>query len=408
VNKIIIFLIATCYLFSQEPQKLWEKHYATFDVEFSNDGSMLAVAHNENCLLLDPYTGEPIHALSHEKEGFYSVVFSYDGEFLITGGADSVLTFWDLNTQEIIKEYNFGQVFGEWEFTMYEMQLTSDDKTLVIAGGSAGLIVMNLEEMTYRVKNENIITSSHPNGSKGYSSTDFVSLSHDSRYVMINTSVLNEVTIYDLETLEEVKKYEDALRGQFHPNKDEFFIADKFRRTTYIYKSDFENWNDKIETLGDPLYSDLGYFLVFNHGIKIFKTSNLEQVYAFTENNDGLNWNGGGQLYCYNETRNLIAFGGRHCYFLGNTLSVESSLNREDFDLNINSNLLFINYKFNNPTEFSLYITDLVGDNTSILDDGFGDGNYEKQFDISSISSGKYFVTLFVNGKNLTKQFIKE
>lgn len=68
------------------------------DIEFSPDGTVLAVATPNGILLYDTSTYETIELLTANNHGISSISFSPDGKTLAGGGADKIVYLWDYRT----------------------------------------------------------------------------------------------------------------------------------------------------------------------------------------------------------------------------------------------------------------------------------------------------------------------
>ncbi len=104
-----------------------EKDNMVFDVSFSPDGRLLAIASNNGkARLMDAITGEVLTEMTHE-EALYAVAFSPDGRFLATGTASAALV-WDLSTGSELHRLSHTASVWRVAFTTEGKRLLTADK----------------------------------------------------------------------------------------------------------------------------------------------------------------------------------------------------------------------------------------------------------------------------------------
>lgn len=84
------------------------------DLEFSPDGTVLAVATPLGIWLYDTFTHETIALLTGDKYGISSISFSPDGKTLAGGGADKIVYLWDFRTGKRKQSFigHIGDIFN--------------------------------------------------------------------------------------------------------------------------------------------------------------------------------------------------------------------------------------------------------------------------------------------------------
>ena len=72
---------------------------AIADIQYSPDGTRLAVATYIGVWLYDAHTRTELALLKHgQDQGAISLTFSRDGTTLVTGNSDSTISLWDVHT----------------------------------------------------------------------------------------------------------------------------------------------------------------------------------------------------------------------------------------------------------------------------------------------------------------------
>ena len=73
-----------------------------FEIQYSPDGTRLAVASGIGIWIYDAETGEELDLLTGHTGPVNSVSFSPDGETLASGGHDRTVCLWDVNTGNLL------------------------------------------------------------------------------------------------------------------------------------------------------------------------------------------------------------------------------------------------------------------------------------------------------------------
>ena len=72
------------------------------DVQFSPDGTQMAVASSIGIWLYDAQTYQEVDLLTDHTRGIRSCVYSPDGTILAGGGTDGTLLLWDVATRQLV------------------------------------------------------------------------------------------------------------------------------------------------------------------------------------------------------------------------------------------------------------------------------------------------------------------
>lgn len=91
---------------------------------------------------------------------------------------------------------------------------------------------------------------------------------------------------------------------------------------------------------------------------------------------------------------------------LGTTGLLDKPETAESFSIYPNpaTDLITIQLGLNEPTDLALEITDLMGKKVAFITKGRESGNVKKQFNVSGLPNGHYFVRLEINGKATTRK----
>ena len=79
------------------------------DLQYSPDGTLLAVASSIGTWLYDAHTGAEVSLLTKDTRQVNSVAFSPDGNAIATGDFGGTVRLWDVTTRELIRTFE-GQV----------------------------------------------------------------------------------------------------------------------------------------------------------------------------------------------------------------------------------------------------------------------------------------------------------
>lgn len=423
---LILLVIATSSLFSQveELTPLWQGNYDSYDVDFSPNGELLAIGDEYATYIVNSLTGEQITELPLEYEYTPNLKFTPDGSMLVVASFDllkssnsrnNLLILFDTENWEAIDTLRFlDQEFKH--FTITDIDITKNDNYIVIAGANWGFAVYNLE--TKELKTWSGAPKVEDN--RWSTSCRWVSTSYDSRYLMASFPFWKTVKIFDIETLEEVKEYKDVYRGEFNPVKDEFFVQKSVNDKNDVETLDqlaFYDFNFDTPVLEiHPQFSSKIYRPVINYSKQgkylMYIISGSLKIYNLERSEINLEFNGGAMYFKYNHFNNTLIRGGGDIIVYDAVGVLSSEIQNSEHDIIISPNpaneFININYTFENPVEFEITINDVTGNQLEIIDSGFGIGEYKKQYNISQLASGTYFLTLSINGNNITNQIIKE
>ena len=125
---------------TRQPCTQWELPQGAFarlgkgaitDIQYSPDGTLLAVATYIGVWLYDAHTCTERALLKHgQDQGTVSLAFSRDGMVLVTGNWDNTISLWDVHTGQRRATMTLGDAEGEvWAFVV-----SPDGNTLISAG----------------------------------------------------------------------------------------------------------------------------------------------------------------------------------------------------------------------------------------------------------------------------------
>ncbi len=193
------------------------------DIKFSPDGSLLAAATAIGIWIYDVHSGKEITILPHPKK-VSVLVFSNDGKTLAAGESEyqfyeSAVRLWDIETYKVISSF-----IGNWK-EIKSLAYTTDEKTLVIAGGSKDwteeIWTWNPKEGIHQ---QNVVDLSHLKGFPGTT----LALSQDGRYlanvIKSDNNHRREIEIWNVNTGHQITTLNDPSLGSvstmaFSPDK---------------------------------------------------------------------------------------------------------------------------------------------------------------------------------------------
>ncbi|MDC1068392.1 T9SS type A sorting domain-containing protein [Candidatus Kapabacteria bacterium] len=417
-NIIIIAILGFACLSklkAEEITPLWKSNYDSWDVDFSPNGELLAIGMGDSwgnagyfCYIVDPFTGEVLHQLKNKYPRVTEVVFSPDGKELTTY-SKGAFYFWNTETWELTDSLIFTQeTHPGWD--NYETRYSHNGEYLIVASGETGLCVINRSTFETKFRDDNEIYHVAKSGIQYKSGVEFVSTSYDDKYIMASILPLDEVIIYDFETLEQVKKYEYVYRGEFNPKKDEYLIQNmvelpqheiKFYSNVDFFDFEHNKINSfyKFNSTSIYTYLDSGNDLVTYHGtqfVTLIDLNNMDNYIVFNDIRGG---------YCKINQYSMMVIPNVRVFDLSNYLGIENA-GSNPFILSPNpaNNQINISYTFESPAEYNINISDVTGNNLGVIDSGYGSGEYLFQYNCEQLPIGTYFITLSINGDNITKQ----
>lgn len=164
-------------------------------VQWSPDDSKILSATNEKKVTIwNSHTGQNLLTIDAHHVIVTCCAWTPDGESFITGSDDKDLALWSLQGQSVHK----------WSGPrMFDLAVTPDGKRLVAVCAEKMVHVYNLEtrELEYRANMNSFMTS--------------ISVSRDSKYMLINMASLQEVHLYQIENTTLVQRYVGQKQGEF-------------------------------------------------------------------------------------------------------------------------------------------------------------------------------------------------
>ena len=135
VALLILFTLFSVYTYAQDYTQLGLPDGAkarlgkgsVSDIQYSPDGTLLAVGGSLGIWLYDTHTGAEVGLLAGDTAGIISVSFSPDGSTLASGSWGKVVRLWDVSTGELIRTFE-GHASGVISF--------SPDGQILASGGS--------------------------------------------------------------------------------------------------------------------------------------------------------------------------------------------------------------------------------------------------------------------------------
>ena len=126
------------------------------EIQFSPDGTHLAVASSIGIWLYDAETGQDIALLKGHTDVVWSVSFSPDGETLASGGLDDTVRLWDVGTGQPL------QTLSEHESAVLSVVFSPDGR-LVASSGFDGTVLL-WEPTTTRPESKHIAEDVNKDG----------------------------------------------------------------------------------------------------------------------------------------------------------------------------------------------------------------------------------------------------
>ena len=141
-------------------ETIWKQKDFTGKIAFSPDGRFLAVSARNDIKILDFSTGKLLHTLEGHTGDIYSVSYSPNGNYVVSGSWDKTVRIWNANSGECVNtleghtksvssvSYSPDGKYiatGSWEYN-------GDDKTVRIWDASSGECVKMFEGHTKSVR----------------------------------------------------------------------------------------------------------------------------------------------------------------------------------------------------------------------------------------------------------------
>ena len=154
---------------------------------------LITCSHDKTARLWDTDSGRCLHVLTPHTEPVTSCAWAADGQSFVTGSMDGDIIVWDLNATSLHK----------WQGSrIFDLEITPDGQRLVAICTQKRVHIYNfitrLKEC--EIEMESALTS--------------ISVSKDSRYIIMNMTT-EEVQIWDLATMEPVRKFRGHRQGDF-------------------------------------------------------------------------------------------------------------------------------------------------------------------------------------------------
>ena len=112
----------------------------SFDIDYSPDGSLLAVASTIGIWIYDVETNKEIKLLTGHTHFVQSIVFSPNGKNLASGGYDGIIMVWNVDTGEVINTLK-GHIDE-----VYSLRFSPDGSTLVSGSDDELIKIWNLKD----------------------------------------------------------------------------------------------------------------------------------------------------------------------------------------------------------------------------------------------------------------------
>jgi WD40 repeat protein len=412
MKSLLLSLLLLIFSFSyaeEIPGLLWMNNHYTKSTAFSPEGDLiLAGCDNFKIYIHQARSGEIIGELTEKDKNVTHIEFSRDGEWIVTVAGGRYVTVRRVSDWEVLKEFDFNPNANlNPELYAYTAKFSPDRRYVGIAGGQHGLRLIDTQ--TWEFKDWTATPIVDPKyGTRAM--MDEVSFSHDSRFVSIsNTIGWNTALIFDVETLQEVRRFDDTRYVEFHPVKDEYLVQEGFEKANgdsdiddiYIYTIQSEEYIDRIKPYPSSTtslkYSDQGNYLLFNGG-RIYSRNNGEEIYCC-----------GNPVYTMHEGEMLYTQG-NYTIDLITLLVVDEGGNSElNVIPNPASNAITISSFGHLPGQIELSLIDIAGVSIATVYEGMVGEEFEFSYDVSDLPSGHYFVR-FVDaaGNFFSTPFIKE
>ncbi|EIE87388.1 hypothetical protein RO3G_12099 [Rhizopus delemar RA 99-880] len=147
--------------------------------------------------LWNPHTGVLMHTFIQHKDQVTSCVWLPDNAHFITGACDKVLFMWSVDDRSPIARWAVHRTT--------DMKMTKDGKRLITIGLDKCITIYNVEDMKIvevgKITEEGTITS--------------LSITKDGKFALVNIQDIQEIHLWDLDTLELAHKYSGQKQKEY-------------------------------------------------------------------------------------------------------------------------------------------------------------------------------------------------
>ncbi|KAG1041392.1 hypothetical protein G6F25_004011 [Rhizopus arrhizus] len=203
---------------------------------WSPDDSKLLVCGTDNAVRLwNPHTGVLMHTFIQHKDQVTSCVWLPDNAHFITGACDKVLFMWSVDDRSPIARWAVQRTT--------DMKMTKDGKRLITIGLDKCITIYNVEDMKIvevgKITEEGTITS--------------LSITKDGKFALVNIQDIQEIHLWDLDTLELAHKYsgqkqkEYIIRSTIGGIDESLILSGSEDNLVYIWSRDQETLLDALE-----------------------------------------------------------------------------------------------------------------------------------------------------------------
>lgn len=378
---------------------------ATGDFNFNEQ--YLVFAQDSTPKLLDWKTKEVVEGFEKEKENFGRImtaksknefmVNTYHEDFAFGDIVGNSINFYNIDSKRKVDSIVFLKQFEKggykWKRTLHEYDYVgNNDEFIYVVIDDANDVLQNIPPTSrnrhYSVHFYNIETK------------ELV----DSIYLFSSTST-NKWGINKLQVMKDRTKIAWNNKGgeiNFYDfNTKNFYNKIIFDESDFIPATDIE-------------FNNSGRFMAVTQAnaccryIKIYELETKELVYYS-------NIGGKENVSFSNDDKLLVASVSSFLLLFPSHIGTTSIENQDDTNLilNVNPNPASnsINISFNSPRieQIKLSIIDLVGNEIGIIDEGLlNTQHYMKEYNVSNLPSGAYFIRLEIGDDIITQKFIKE
>jgi WD40 repeat protein len=185
------------------------------ETKLSPDNKYIAIGNTgNNAKLIDFYTGRIHKTLKGHNGMVISLSFSNDGKFLVTGGVDGKAILWNVETGEVVKEFEF----PDKALAIFSVDISPDNK-LIATSDWAGEIVI------WDIASGHVLKAMSPHGGN---SSIHIKFSANGLYI-ISAGLDRKLKLIEIDTGEEVRTFTgntDLVTSiNLHPKEDKIITA---------------------------------------------------------------------------------------------------------------------------------------------------------------------------------------